>query len=74
MAEDILTMDDGSQWHQVTTSQTIACASCGNEVDTEEEAQSYANGGTCPSCNNSWTEKRSVTIGVAAPTPMAGQT
>lgn len=74
MTEEILTMDDGSQWHKVTTSQTIACASCGNEVDTEEEAQSYASNGSCPSCGNSWTEKRSVTIGVASPTPMAGVT
>jgi uncharacterized paraquat-inducible protein A len=64
----IIVMDDGSQWAPSTSTDTVCCVHCGNEVDTPEEVATYPHG-NCPSCNGSWTgaEQRSTTIVVTAP-------
>ena len=74
MSDTVITMNDGSKWSPATSTQVIQCANCDNVVDTEAEAQSYANNGTCPDCNQSWTEKRTQTITVAMPQSLGGGT
>ena len=65
---DILIMPDGSRWKPSTSSDTVECVNCSNEVDTPEEIASYPDG-NCPDCGESWTgsEKRSTTIVVTMP-------
>lgn len=72
MTDSVITMPNGSRWNPATSTQTIQCANCDNVVDTEAEAQSYAENGTCPDCGNSWTEKRSVAINVTCPEELLG--
>ena len=74
MSDTVITMMDGSTWRPSSSEDVIQCANCDNVVDTEEEAKSYANAGTCPDCGNSWTEKRSTTISVTAPSRISGGT
>ena len=74
MSDTIITMPDGSKWSPSTSTDVIQCANCDNVVDTEAEAQSYANDGSCPDCGNSWTEKRSTTITVTMPNSLGGGT
>ena len=73
MTETILTMDNGSQWTPVKTTESIGCASCDNIVDTPEEVASYPNG-NCPQCGNTWTgaESKHVQVFVASPEPIGG--
>ena len=63
---DILIMPDGSRW-KPTSSDTVECVNCSNEVDTPEET--FYPDGNCPDCGESWTgsEKRSTTIVVTMP-------
>ena len=70
---DILIMPDGSRWKPSTSSDTVECVSCGNEVDTPEEIASYPDG-NCPDCGESWTgsEKRSTKIQVTVPEQISG--
>ena len=46
---DILIMPDGSRWKPSTSSDTVECVNCSNEVDTPEEIASYPDG-NCPDC------------------------
>ena len=73
--ETVIVLGDGSQWRPATSVDTIACATCNNEVDTPAEIASYPSG-TCPNCGNNWlgTEKRSTSISVTAPEAISGET
>jgi predicted RNA-binding Zn-ribbon protein involved in translation (DUF1610 family) len=73
MSETIITMADGSKWRPSTSSDTVSCVSCDNEVDTPAEIASYPDG-NCPDCGNAWTggEKRSTMITVTMPQGLSG--
>jgi len=74
MSDTVITMMDGSTWKPSSSEDVIQCANCDNIVDTEEEAKSYASSGKCPNCGNSWTERRSTTISITAPSRISGGT
>jgi predicted RNA-binding Zn-ribbon protein involved in translation (DUF1610 family) len=68
MSDTIITMADGSRWKPSTSSDTVHCVNC------EEEIASYPDG-NCPDCGQTWTgsEKRSTRIVVTAPEPLSGE-
>jgi len=70
----LITMPDGSRWKPSTSSDTVRCVSCSNEVDTPEEIASYPSG-SCPQCGDSWTgaESRSTSVTVTAPEAIRGE-
>ena len=75
MSDDtILTMSNGSKWKPATSSDTVHCMNCENEVDTPAEIASYPFG-NCPECGEAWTgaESRSTSIMVTAPEPISGE-
>ena len=74
MSDTVITMPDGSKWSPSTSVDVIQCSVCGDVVDTEEEAQAYADGGDCPHCGNPWVTKRSTTISVTSPAKISGGT
>ena len=75
MSDTIITLPDGSTWSPSSSTETVSCANCENEVDTPEEIASYPDG-NCPDCGESWTvsESRSTNIRVTAPDPISGAT
>ena len=75
MSNTIITLPDGSTWSPSSSTETVSCANCENEVDTPEEIASYPDG-NCPDCGESWTgsESRSTNIRVTAPDPISGAT
>ena len=75
MTDTILTMSDGSTWTPASSSDTLHCANCENEVDTPEEIASYPEG-NCPDCGQNWTgaERRSTSIQVTVPQSIQGGT
>ena len=75
MTDTVITMPNGSKWKPATSTDTVRCVNCDNEVDTPEEIASYPNG-NCPDCGQSWTgsEKRSTSIQVTMPESISGST
>ena len=75
MSKTIITLPDGSTWSPSSSTETVSCVNCENEVDTPEEIASYPDG-NCPDCGESWTgsESRSTNIRVTAPDPISGAT